>query len=161
MAIENRINLEIDSTKQEAITTNLNGLKTELEPLLVALPADEKKNLATIGERLMTFVEQAVISAEANPNLVPPYIQMDGVKTDIQAWKTLNNISKELEYLQSLLNDTAALSGSEAYSSMLSFYNYLKQAAKDGVPGAKALYDKLKHHFSSAKKKEDVKPEEN
>ncbi|MGQ1910190.1 hypothetical protein ACT3CE_10405 [Marinifilum sp. RC60d5] len=160
MTIENRINLEIDSTKQEAITTNLNGLKTELEPLLVALPADQKKNLAMIGDRLMTFVEQAVNSAEGNPDLVPPYLKLDEVKVDVQAWKLLNNISTELEYLLSLLNDTVALSGSEAYSSMLSFYNYLKQAAKDGVPGAKALYDDLKHHFANAKKKEDANPVE-
>jgi len=161
MTIENRINVEIDSAKKEAIATNLNGLKTELEPLLVALPAEQKKNLAMIGERLMTFVDQAVESAESNQDLVPPYLKLDQVKVDVQAWKDLNNISKELEYLKSLLKDTAALSGSEAYSSMLTFYNYLKQAAKDGVPGAKAVYDELKHHFSSAKKKEDVKSEEN
>ncbi|WP_421920569.1 hypothetical protein [Marinifilum sp.] len=160
MTIENRINVEIDSVKQEAITTNLNGLKTELEPLLVALPAEQKKNMAVIGERLMIFVDQAIKSAENNPDLVPPYLKLDQVKVDAQAWKDLSNISKELEYLKSLLNDTAALSSSEAYSAMLSFYNYLKQAAKDGVPGAKAVYDDLKHHFANAKKKEDANPVE-
>ncbi|WP_461631105.1 hypothetical protein [Labilibaculum euxinus] len=50
-----------------------------------------------------------------------------------------------------MLNDTAALSDSEAYMAMLSYYNFLKQAAKDAVPGAKPIYDNLKHHFTSAK----------
>ncbi|MDQ1771371.1 hypothetical protein GQR60_12485 [Labilibaculum sp. A4] len=50
-----------------------------------------------------------------------------------------------------MLNDTVALSDSEAYMAMLSYYNFLKQATKDAVPGAKPIYDNLKHHFTSAK----------
>jgi len=161
MTIENRINLEIDQTKRETIGTGLAGLKTELLPLLVALTVENKRSLPLVGERLINFIEQAVKSADQNPNLVPPYLKLEDVKVDMEAWKYLNGISRELEHLLSLLNDTAALSGSEAYSSMLSYYNYLKQAAKDGVPGAKPIYDDLKHHFSVAKKINDSNSEEN
>jgi len=159
MTIENRINLEIDQVKRETIETGLAGFKTELLPLLVALSADNKRNLPMVGERLINFVEQAVKSADQNPNLVPPYIKLEDVKADMEGWKYLNGISKELEHIVSLLNDTTALSGSEAYSSMLTYYNYLKQAAKDGVPGAKPIYDNLKHHFSVAKNKTNTSPE--
>lgn len=151
MSIENRINLEIDSVKRESIETGITGIKTELTPLLVALSAEKKRNLPIVGERLITFVEQAAQSANNNLNLVPPYLNLDNVKVDLDAWKFLNSISKELENLQSMLNDTAALSGSEAYVAMLSYYNYLHQATKDGVPGAKPLYDSLKHHFTTSK----------
>jgi len=161
MTIENRINLEIDQTKRETIETGLAGLKTELLPLLVALSVENKRSLPLVGERLINFIEQAVKSADQNPNLVPPYLKLEDVKVDMEAWKYLNGISRELEHIVSLLNDTAALSGSEAYSSMLSYYNYLKQAAKDGVPGAKPIYDDLKHHFSVAKKIKDSNSEEN
>ena len=147
MSIENRINLEIDSAKQEAIQTNLNGLKTELNSLLIALPPNQKKDLPKLGEHMMDFVERAYEGAEKNPTLRPPYLKMDEVKVDVEAWKVLHSVARDLEQLVSLLNDTATLSGSEAYSSMLSFYNYIKQASKDGVPGAKPLYDGLKHYF--------------
>jgi len=159
MTIENRINLEIDQAKRETIETGLAGFKTELIPLLVALSADNKRNLPMVGERLINFVEQAIKSADQNPDLIPPYIKLEGVKVDMETWKYMNALSKELEYIVSLLNDTAALSGSEAYSSMLSYYNFLKQAAKDGVPGAKPIYDNLKHHFSVAKNKTNTSPE--
>lgn len=147
MSIENRINLEIDDTKKTAINTNLSGLKTELSPILIALPANQKKALPKIGEHYMDFVERAVEGADKNPILVPPYINLDEVKVDMEAWKLLHSIERDLERLVSLLDDTATLSGSEAYSSMLSFYNFLKQAAKDGVPNAKPLYDNLKQYF--------------
>ncbi len=156
MSIENRINIEVDGTKREAIETNLNGLKTELSPLLIALSATEKKDLPKIGEHYMDFVERALEGAGNNSQLVPPYLKLDAVKIDVEAWKLLHSIERELGQLVSLLNDTATLSGSEAYTSMLSFYNYLKQGSKDGVPGAKPLYDSLKHYFPATGKKSNA-----
>ncbi|MFA9372430.1 MAG: hypothetical protein ACERIH_12035 [Labilibaculum antarcticum] len=147
MTIENRISIKVEGAKREAIETNLNGLKTELSSLLIALSADEKKDLPKIGEHYMDFVDRAFEGAEKNPELVPPYLKLDEVKVDMDAWKLLHAIERDLERLVSLLGDTATLSGSEAYSSMLSFYNFLKQAAKDGVPNAKPLYNSLKHYF--------------
>ena len=156
MSIENRINIEVDGPKREAIETNLNGLKTELSPLLIALSATEKKDLPKIGEHYMDFVERALEGAEQNIGLVPHYLELDKVKIDVEAWKLLHSLERELSQLGSLLNDTATLSGSEAYSSMLSFYNYLKQGSKDDVPGAKPLYDSLKHFFPGTGKKSNT-----
>ncbi|PXX96183.1 hypothetical protein DF185_20605 [Marinifilum breve] len=147
MTIENRINLVVDDPKREAIETNLTGLKTELSTLLIALSPKQKKDLPKLGEHMMDFVERSYEGVGKNPTLAPSYIKMDEVKVDMEAWKLLHSIARDLEQLVSMLNDTATLCGSEAYSSMLSFYNYIKQASKDGVPGAKPLYDGLKHYF--------------
>jgi hypothetical protein len=45
------------------------------------------------------------------------------------------------------VDDMATIAGSEALSSILSYYNNVKDAAKKGVPGAKAIYDDLAKRF--------------
>jgi len=160
MTVENRISLKIDETKREGINNKITGLKKELSPMLVALSPNQKRDLPKIGEHLMNFVEEAVYAAEQNLSVVPPYLNLEEVRVDMNAWKYLHSVSKELEQLLSLLNDTATLSGSEAYSSMLSFYNFIKQASKDGVPGAKPIYERLKHYFPGTGNKNNNKKSE-
>jgi hypothetical protein len=46
-----------------------------------------------------------------------------------------------------MIDDTMLLSGSEAYIAVLAFYNYLKGAAKMGVPGAKTIFEDLSTRF--------------
>ncbi|MDB6175488.1 MAG: hypothetical protein JWL59_4799 [Chthoniobacteraceae bacterium] len=42
---------------------------------------------------------------------------------------------------------TDVIEGSEAYMAALSYYNTVKLAAKNGAPGAQAVYEKLKGRF--------------
>jgi hypothetical protein len=41
--------------------------------------------------------------------------------------------------------------GSEAYQAALIFYNSVKIAASQGIPGAKAVYEELKKRFPGSK----------
>ena len=45
------------------------------------------------------------------------------------------------------LDDTTLLTGSEAYSAALVFYNALKGAAKAGEPGMKTVYADLQSRY--------------
>ena len=51
------------------------------------------------------------------------------------------------------LDDTMTLSGSEAYGAVLTFYNYIKGAAKSNVPGAQTIFDDLSTRFPGRKVK--------
>jgi hypothetical protein len=53
-----------------------------------------------------------------------------------------------LQQLSREVDDTAMLAGSEAFTQTLSFYNSVKQAARDNQPGAQALFDELKKRFA-------------
>ncbi|WP_461631104.1 hypothetical protein [Labilibaculum euxinus] len=55
-------------------------------PLLVALSVEKKRNLPIVGERLITFVERATQSVNQNLKFVPPYLNLDDVKVDLEAW---------------------------------------------------------------------------
>jgi TolA-binding protein len=62
----------------------------------------------------------------------------------------LNNATLQLhEYT----DDTAMTSGSEAYQAALIFYNSVKMAARQDVPGAKAVYEELRKRFPGTRRK--------
>jgi hypothetical protein len=42
-------------------------------------------------------------------------------------------------------------SGSEAYQAALVFYNSVKMAARQDIPGAKAVYEELRKRFSGTR----------
>jgi hypothetical protein len=63
-----------------------------------------------------------------------------------------------LDYIQTVsegIDDTVMVAGSEAYQAALVFYNAVKAAAAQDIPGAKGVYDDLKARFPSTKRKKD------
>jgi hypothetical protein len=51
------------------------------------------------------------------------------------------------------IDDTVMVAGSEAYQAALVFYNAVKAAAAQDIPGAKEVYSDLKARFPSIKRK--------
>jgi hypothetical protein len=51
------------------------------------------------------------------------------------------------------VDDTTMVAGSEAYQFALIFYNSVKMAARQDIPGAKAIYGELKKRFPGPKRK--------
>ncbi len=53
-----------------------------------------------------------------------------------------------------MLSDTITLSGSEAYTAALAYYNSVKQAAKANVPNTQPVYEDLRKRFERKTRKE-------
>jgi hypothetical protein len=51
------------------------------------------------------------------------------------------------------MDDTTMVADSEAYQFALIFYNSVKMAARQDIPGAKAFYEELKKRFPGPKRK--------
>jgi len=120
-----------------------------LKPYLIALSKEERKKLPKMGDRTIPFVEKVIEYATAQPEFVPPYMDIPELKNDFNAVTTLNQVYRPLNQIDSNLNDTLLLSGSEAYKAALQFYNYVKQAAKNNVPDAKVIFEELKKRFEN------------
>lgn len=160
MSIENRIEVKVSQEASQKVEEGLNTIKEALKPYLVALPPEEKKSMVIVGDKLNDFIEKGLLHAQKNPDLVPPYLKLDEVQSDQKAWSFMRPVVSELEHLLSMVKDTGDLCGNEAYSSVLSFYHYVKQAAKDGVPGAKPIYEDLKSYFPSKGSRKNKEEEE-
>lgn len=155
---ENRISIELKAADAAAINEAVGVLTAKLQPYLIALETEEKRNMAKMGEKSVSFVEKATQYAVTNPEFLPGFVDAAEMKTDFQAFNALNNILRPLMQITKNLDDTATLCGSEAILAALAYYNSVKQGVKMNVPNAKAIYDDLSARFE-AQKGRRAKPE--
>lgn len=154
--MENRIALNIPEdtiNKALALLREVNGL---LSPHLIALKTEERQHLPKMGDTNVPFVEKALEFAKSSPELVPPYMSVEDLKVDFVGAKSLFPLVNVCNQLNSRLDDTVLLSGSEAYVAALTFYNSAKMAAKNNVPGAKLIVDELGKRFVVRKLKAEL-----
>jgi hypothetical protein len=106
-----------------------------------------------MGDKSLAFVEKAHDYAQDNPNLVPSFLDMAAFDVDFADAHGLWSILTLIKQLQEVLEDTVMVAGSEAYHGALAFYHNTQAAAKQDVPGAKAIYEDLKTRFPGGKRK--------
>ena len=153
MASENNITIQISKEDLKAVLEYSKGIDDIMKKYIIALSPDERQRKAKMGEKSVNFVEKVAEYAASNPELVPSYMKVEDLIIDFKAVSDLTSIFRPTEQLASGLNDTTLLCGSEAYTNALVFYNYIKQAAKDNVPGAKIIYEDLRKRFEKLPKK--------
>jgi len=131
----------------EVVTTVLAAyqtIETALKEYLIALTPEERRTVLKMGDRTLAFVGKVIEYADANPTFVPPYMDLPELKNDFAAFESLHKMYTPLEQETSKLSDTLLSCGNDCYKASLLFYNSVKTAAKNDVPGAKSLYDDLK-----------------
>ncbi|WP_339923165.1 hypothetical protein [uncultured Cyclobacterium sp.] len=89
--------------------------------------------------------------AHADGQFLPPYMHLDELNKDWEAVKGLMPLLRDLQQVESNLNDTVMMAGSEAYVGALSYYNSVKYGAKVNVADAKVIHEDLKQRFLRAK----------
>jgi hypothetical protein len=152
---ENRISISLTDAEIKTINDAIQILADKLQPILIALEAGDKKNLAKIGEKSISFVDKVTQYAKTNPEFLPPFINADELKKDFEAFTVLNNFLRPLNQITKNLDDTATLCGSEAILAALGYYNSVGQAKKMGVPNAATIYEDLSQRFEAQKAKKN------
>lgn len=147
MAQPNLINLSIPAADLVDIQAALNILTSKLAPHLITLSAAERQEIPKMGDKTQAFVAKAREYAIQNPDLVPTFLDMAAFAVDMQAVELLTSLQRQLAPLADNLNDSLALSGSEAYQAALIFYRNIKMAARSGVPNAKTIEEDLSNRF--------------
>ena len=104
-----------------------------------------------MGDKTLAFVEKALEFGSTYPDLVPPYVDLAELKKDLEATKIMISILRKLEEITTMLDDTALLAGSEAYTAALSIYAAAKDAARRNVGGAASAYNEMKMRFPGRK----------
>lgn len=152
MSIENKVKIVLTDEQKTAISAGLKSLKDTLGPILISLIPSEKRSMLSLGDKSISFVSKNLMYAEQKPEFIPSYLDLSEWKINMQARNDLTPYNAEIQELNSLLLDTIALCGNEAYLQALTYYNSVKQAAKNNVPGAKPIYEELKHQYPNHKK---------
>jgi hypothetical protein len=150
---ENIISIEIPEADVKQVLDYLNKIQEILRPYLIALSPEERRQLLKMGDKTVAFVEKTLDYVRSNPEFVPAYMDIKEFEKDAVSVKNLIAMLNPTTQLEQGLNDTEMLAGSEAYTAALIYYNSVKQAAKNNIPNAAAIYDDLSKRFDGQGKK--------
>ena len=153
MSNENRISLAISDEVVASVKQHFTDAANLLAPYLISLTPEDKKSLPKVGDKGYSFVTKGNEYLQLPATPAPPYLDIPEISVDLKGYDTLRQILQVIMPTIDRLDDTMTLSGSEAYAGVLAFYNYIKGAAKAGVPGAQTIYDDLSARFPGRKVK--------
>ncbi len=155
MAQQDLIAVKIPEADLVEIKAAIATLAAKLVPHLQTLTAQERIELPKMGDKTVAFVQKALEYGQQNKDLVPSFLDLAALATDVKAVGALRELAQGLNPITDALNDSMTLSGSEAYQGALVFYSNVKNAAKVKAPNAGTIYDDLSARFpgSVAKKK--------
>ena len=144
----NRLNIQATAAQITAVKTALQTINTNL-PFLIGMTPEERSVLPAIDVNNKAFTEDAIFAGVNNAALLPSYISVANMQTDLGLFSQLDEISGLINQLAEKISDTQFLAGSEAYTSALTLYKLFGSAAESGMPGADAVYDKLRKRFAN------------
>ncbi|BAY13148.1 hypothetical protein [Calothrix sp. NIES-2098] len=121
-------------------------------PFLVTLSAEERQKLVKMGDKSLAFVNNSVTAAQSNREILPASFNVEEFVQDYQLATTLTELLTSMRQLTEQVDDTLLAVGSEAMSSSLTVYDYVKTAAKK-TPGLKTLAEQLGERFKALRAK--------
>lgn len=150
MAYQNITATLSDKDIQE-IKTALQTIEQKL-PFLITLSVEERRKLVKMGDKSLAFVKNSLTAAQSNRDILPASFDLDEFVRDYQLAATLTELLIGMRQLTEQVDDTLMAVGSEAMTSSLTVYDYVKTAAKK-TPGFKTLAEQLGERFKAIKTK--------
>lgn len=141
------ISAVLAAADQATITTKINEIRA-LIAVLVNLTADERRALPKMSDGNEPFVTKALEYAEANPNLVPPFLSVTEWRKDYNYRTALRQVLQVIMPLVESLDDTELAAGSESYTASLKFYQAVQMAAEMNVAGVDTVASDLGARFA-------------
>ena len=146
--IGKRLSFDIPGDDLQAIQAAVQVLQDKLVPHLINLGPDDKRGLAKMGSKSVDFVSKTLSYANTSPQFKPAFVDIDDFSQDVSTFGLLRSLQQPVSQIADMLDDSLALSGSEAYAAALAYYQSIKTAAKMNVPGAATIADDLAARFA-------------
>jgi hypothetical protein len=151
--MDNQHSQAVPAATLAAVQAKIGEAAALLKPYLVSLTPDERHDRLKLGDKSLAFGEKAFDYATAHPQLCPSYLDMGMFGEDMKDATGLRALEISLRQLLQGVDDTVMVAGGEAYSQALVFYSAVKEAARQDIPGAKAIYDDLRTRFPGRPRK--------
>ncbi|WNZ22023.1 hypothetical protein HJG54_03510 [Leptolyngbya sp. NK1-12] len=145
------INTTLTDAELQEIKQAIATIQQKL-PFLITLSAEERKRLYKMGDKRLAFVQNSLSVAQSNRNILPASFDLEGFANDYRLASNLSELLMLLRQLTEQVDDTLMAVSSEAMSSSLTVYDYVKTAAKK-TPGLKAIAEQLGSLFKAIKTK--------
>ncbi|MBF2008862.1 MAG: hypothetical protein IGS49_26290 [Chlorogloeopsis fritschii C42_A2020_084] len=154
MAYQN-ITAKLSPEDIQEIKAALQTIQKKL-PFLITLSTEERRKRVKMGDKSLAFVNNSITAAQSNPDILPASFDIEEFVRDYQLAATLTELLLSMRQLTEQVDDTLLAVGSEAMSSSLTVYDYVKTAAKK-TPGLKTLAEQLGERFKAIGKSKITK----
>lgn len=144
---QNNVSIEFTEAELQSLRDAMAAMRAILDPHLKVLTPQNRIKLPKMGDGTLPFVEKAIDYAKSDGKFLPPYVEMTELEKDWAVFKSLMPLYRELKQLESNMNDTLMMAGSEAYIGSLGYYNSVKYGARLNVADAKVIYEDLRQRF--------------
>jgi len=155
---ENSISIKVSDEDARDINQAIQVIITKLGPYLIALMPDDKRSVPRVGDKGAAFMQKSAAYMGSNPEFSPMFLDKAEADKDYEGFQVMHGFLRLLAPVVSNVEDTAFLCGSEFYRACLNYYDTVKRAAENNVPGAKAIYDDLKVYFDAQRAKPQTPP---
>ena len=146
--ISKRTSFAIPNDDLQAVQAAVQTLQAKLVPHLVNIGSDEKRALTKMGSKSVDFVSKTLTYANTNPQFKPAFVDIDSFSNDVTAFGVLRSLQQPLSQVADMLDDSMALTGSDAMNAALAYYQSVKTANKLNMPGAATISDDLSQRFA-------------
>ncbi|MFW9261573.1 hypothetical protein A4S05_28245 [Nostoc sp. KVJ20] len=125
-------------------------------PFLITLSTEERRKLVKMGDKSLAFVNNSVTAAQSNREILPATFDVEELVQDYQLATVLTELLTSMQQLTEQVDDTLMAVGSEAMTSSLTVYDYVKTASKK-TPGLKTVAEQLGERFKAIGKGKSAK----
>ena len=125
-------------------------------PFLITLSTEERRKLVKMGDKSLAFVNNSVTAAQSNREILPATFDVEELVRDYQLATALTELLISMQQLTEQVDDTLMAVGSEAMTSSLTVYDYVKTASKK-TPGLKTVAEQLGERFKAIGKGRSAK----
>ena len=125
-------------------------------PFLITLSTEERRKLVKMGDKSLAFVNNSITAAQSNREILPATFDVEELVQDYQLAAALTELLTSMQQLTEQVDDTLMAVGSEAMTSSLTVYDYVKTASKK-TPGLKTVAEQLGERFKAISKGKSAK----
>lgn len=147
MAQSDNVSFRMTDQDMAEVQAAIATLKSKLLPQLKTISPAERQELPKMGDKTVAFVTKTLEYCGSNADLVPPFLDVGAFTVDVNAVESLRSVYQPIAQIADALNDTMLLSGSEAYTGALIYYQAVRSATKNNISGAKTIYEDLSNRF--------------
>ena len=135
--MQNLVSLNLSAQDLADIDAALATLRRVFTPM-IALQPTQRRDLYKMGDKSEAFCRQTLGVLGANPQIIPPSLNLAEAQADLAALDQLRPRLMQLEQLVERVDDTALALGSDIITVALEGYGLLKVSGKsEALKGAR------------------------
>ncbi len=136
------------------VVEKLKEINALLSPYCVTLTNQQRKEISKMGDGTLAFVQKAFEFAQAQPEFLPSYVDIEQWRIDMMDVDSVRKIDSVLVKVDEQVSDTRVQAGHEALEAALAYYHTVTRATTDGIAGAKPVHEEMKRRYTRGRKKE-------